>query len=71
MSQGLRLGNGMHAAAWAAELCRWPTQTLALRHVKGGLKMGALAHDGGHLVIVVIGLLAVAVLMAVAWFRNR
>jgi hypothetical protein len=33
--------------------------------------MGALAHDGGHLVIVVIGLLAVAVLMAVAWFRNR
>jgi hypothetical protein len=30
-----------------------------------------LAHDGGHLLILIFGLLAAAVLAAVAWFRGR
>jgi hypothetical protein len=33
--------------------------------------MSVLAHDGGHLVIVMIGLMVAGVVALVAWFKER
>jgi hypothetical protein len=58
---------------WAGTtlLCRLPDRP-APAHLLRGFEMGAVvAHDGGHALIVVIGVLVAGVLAAVAWVRSR
>jgi len=57
--------------AWTNVLCRLPDRS-APTHLLRGFEMAAVvAHDGGHALIVVIGVLVAGVLATVAWIRSR